>query len=103
VKYSDIGSAMEKNMGSHGLRGDSYLYYELASFLRKTEIPTESEFEVIMYCAFEELSGVSIDSSEYVHIKKYSHGGMSSGMVAPEVWKNEIIPHLKSTIYNGAC
>ena len=102
MKYSDIGSAMNKNMWSHGLRGDSYLYYEVAEFLQKTEIPAESEFETVMYSVFEELAGVSIESTDYVHIERHSHGGMSSGMVTPKVWKDEIIPHLKRVIYGDS-
>ena len=98
MKYSDIGSAMNKNMWSHILRGDSYLYYEVTEFLQKTEIPAESEFETVMYSAFEELTGVSIESTDYVHIERHSHGGMFSGMVTPTVWKVEIMPHLKRVI-----
>ncbi|MEH6396816.1 MULTISPECIES: hypothetical protein [Pseudoalteromonas] len=101
MKYSNIGSAMSKNLGSRGLRGDSYLYFEIEEALHDRTIPDESEFESVMYSAFEKFSGVSIESTEYRHIERHSHGGMSSGMIAPEIWKSEIIPHLKEIIYGG--
>lgn len=101
MKYSDIGSAMKARVGAVGLRGDFFLYRELETLLLKTEIPTEAKFETVMYRAFEELTQISIDTTGYVHIEKYSHGGLSSGMVSPEIWKHEVIPQLKNIIYSG--
>lgn len=56
---------------------------------------TAEELVAIVEATFEQLTGHSISHRDYIYLEKYSHGGMSSGMVSPGFWRDTAIPLLK--------
>ncbi len=78
-----------------GLRGDPYLWSALQSDFDRVPIPdTDSEFEAILHRQIAEHLGQSLDSGESVYVEKFAHGGMSSGQVSLEYWRETALPLL---------
>lgn len=86
---------------SWGLRGDPYLWIEMKNYFSNTGLPkSKNELEILIGSAFKEITGHQITESKFFHIERFSHGGMSSGLVAPEYWRNTVIPYLWCLINN---
>ena len=82
-----------------GLRGDPHLWREMADSFNKISLPSSSaELECIVRGAFEKLTGCSIDSTELINLDKYDHGGMSSGGISTNFWRESAIPLLVSRL-----
>ena len=62
---------------------------------------TEDELVAIIEAAFEELTAHPVSHPGSIHLEKYSHGGMSSGMVMPEWWRTTAIPLLRERYAAG--
>jgi hypothetical protein len=78
-----------------GLRGDPYLWIEMVNHLATTKMPDSTDDLIaIIEKAFCELTAYPIARRDSFFIEKYSHGGMSSGHVDPQFWKNTLIPLL---------
>ncbi|MFV1943431.1 hypothetical protein VPH49_21705 [Pseudomonas luteola] len=76
-----------------GLRGDLFLWLEMREFLCHVPIPDQPEVLArIISSTFSALTGEVLDSSEPIFIKRFSRGGMSSGMVSSQFWLKEFIP-----------
>jgi hypothetical protein len=59
------------------------------------------DLEVILGQAFHSLSGQPLSSKGAIRVERFAHGGMSSGMVSPEFWRDEAVPLLLER-YAGA-
>jgi len=78
-----------------GLRGDPYLWREMAEHLADTPWPaSEAELANLLRQLFEQLTGVSLEHPRPVHLPRHARGGMSSGMVTSEFWRERGIPLL---------
>ncbi|REK76711.1 hypothetical protein [Paenibacillus paeoniae] len=79
-----------------GTRGDPYLWEDLKQYFSNKELPCPAEqFELEFFLAFEQLTGVSLDSTqEPFLVQKYAHGGMSSGYISPKFWMETALPLL---------
>jgi hypothetical protein len=78
-----------------GLRGDPYLWEALSQRLAEEVWPkTEAELLARLRALFEELSGGNLDGSEPIYADHLAHGGMSSGLVSPDFWRDVGFPHL---------
>lgn len=78
-----------------GLRGEPYLWDDMEVYFAGYVIPfSEDRFIEEFEAMFKKLTGISLDSPDYVHIDEYSHGGMSSGMIDSSYWKLELLPLL---------
>ena len=98
-----ISTLFENEPKQWGLRGDPCLWKEMKTKLDPIAMPaTPVELERILNSAFVELTGRSWDDSNPIFIEKYDQGGMSSGMVCPEFWRDKAIPlvvsHYHATI-----
>jgi len=92
---SNVEKIFEKLPKQWGLRGDPYLWDDLKEYFSHSTIPfSEESFRNEIYSMFENFTGSKIESKEYIHIQRYSHGGMSSGMIDPEFWLNTALPLL---------
>jgi 8-oxo-dGTP pyrophosphatase MutT (NUDIX family) len=80
-----------------GSRGDRYLWREMERYFADRSVPdTEEELVTEIEKAFQELTGFPITHTESIYIERFSHGGMSSGHVEPEFWRDEAIPLLQA-------
>jgi hypothetical protein len=82
---------------SWGLRGDPYVWQALREHLSGTDMPASADEVVsLLHEAFSELVGIDLaaDPSPSVYCERYAHGGMSSGMVHLDTWRQQLIPLL---------
>jgi hypothetical protein len=100
-----IGDLFKKKPKQWGLRGDPFLWKDMARVFRKVPLPigdllpAEREkgdhLRFMIEACFLTLTGCRIDSNiEQVHIERYEGGGMSSGSVSILSWRNRCIPLL---------
>lgn len=90
-----LTSIFDKHPDQWGLRGDPNLWAELQAHFRSNELPeTVSEFRAQLEKLIEQLAGCDLDSDESVFVPRYDFGGMSSGHVSPEFWRETAIPLL---------
>ena len=84
-----------------GLRGDPYLWTELAETLGNQPLPrTYGEFAMILENAFEKCTGTKISARGQVYVERYAHGGMSSGHISLEFWQTKGLPALLKRFSN---
>lgn len=81
-----------------GLRGDPYLWEEMASALANAPVPaTQMQLDDLLKETFARLVGVPTKSSApTVFVERYSHGGMSSGRVSLAFWRETAFPLLQA-------
>jgi molybdenum cofactor cytidylyltransferase len=90
-----IGELFEKELAQWGLRGDPYLWREMRRYLSSTPLPgSASLLRLQLEQAFLVLTGKPMGSSGYFYVEKFAHGGMSSGGISPECWRERLIPLL---------
>lgn len=80
-----------------GLRGDPYLWRALREHLSGTGIPASADEVVdLLHAAFGELVGLDLvsDPAPSVFLERYAHGGMSSGMISLDTWRQRLMPML---------
>ena len=76
-----------------GLRGDPYLWEEMKEKFNYRLLPeTPEELESIIVAEFETITGKQITDRREFKIERFSHGGMSSGYISPEFWREKAIP-----------
>jgi hypothetical protein len=80
-----------------GLRGDPYLWRAMRKRLGDQPMPgSADEVARLLHAAFEELTGADLasDPADHVYREEYAHGGMSSGMISLDTWRQELMPAL---------
>ena len=78
-----------------GLRGDDFLWIEMAQALCHVPLPDHREdLARILTSAFEALTGEPVDRREFFVVRRFARGGMSSGGIDPSQWKDALIPLL---------
>ncbi|MFF5973349.1 hypothetical protein ACFY7C_17680 [Streptomyces sp. NPDC012769] len=79
-----------------GLRGDPYVWRTLRDRLAGTDVPPTTEAATaLLRAAFAEVVGVDLDTPESsVYREQYAHGGMSSGVVHLDTWRERLMPML---------
>jgi hypothetical protein len=86
---------------SWGLRGDPYLWEEMLDTLAKEPMPASvTQLIALLERTFEQLVGSPFNiAKESVFVEKYNHGGMSSGHVCIEFWRERIFPELQGRYF----
>ena len=80
-----------------GLRGDPYLWREMAEQFQGVPLPeTSRELLFVLEEAFLKLTGHPVSYPEHFRLDRHAHGGMSSGGIATEFWRERGIPLLLS-------
>ncbi|MCP1622354.1 hypothetical protein [Pseudomonas nitroreducens] len=78
-----------------GLRGDPYLWREMAEHLADAPWPaSEAALTQRLTELFEQLAGIDLQHPTHVHLPRHAHGGMSSGMISSAFWRERAIPLL---------
>jgi hypothetical protein len=99
---SPVSSLFEPLPDSWGLRGDPFLWRAMIRLLRKTPLPkTEEELVSLIETSFERLTGNRlpkdcISEPEFIFVERFAHGGMSSGHLSFDFWRQSAIPLLCS-------
>lgn len=88
-----------------GLRGDPYLWDEMCGYFAGVPLPeTAVSLHALIKEAFTALTNHPFPTETDhtpIHIERLAHGGMSSGFVSPEFWRDKAIPELTKR-YNDA-
>jgi hypothetical protein len=80
-----------------GLRGDPYLWRALRAHMAGQDVPASAgELTGLLHKAFRELVGTDLasDPATSVYREQYANGGMSSGMICLETWRQRLMPML---------
>ena len=94
IKMADL---FDPEPRTWGLRGDPYLWQALREHLSGTDIPASvGEAVALLHAAFGELVGLDLvgDPVPSVYLERYAHGGMSSGMISLDTWRQRFMPML---------
>lgn len=80
-----------------GLRGDPYLWREMAEHFQGTPLPESPlELSAVLEQTFQELTDYPLTHQAHFGMQRHAHGGMSSGGIAPAFWRARGIPLLLS-------
>jgi len=91
----NIGNIFLEEPVRWGLRGDPYLWEEFKCYFKNVSFPESSEVLLEqLEEAFLKLTGHTVKHDEYIFIKRYDKGGMSSGHVSPQFWEEKAFPFL---------
>jgi hypothetical protein len=94
-----IAALFEPEPHRWGLRGDPWLWRDMRERFSAVPCPaTADELEAIVTAEFERLTGHPVTHGEMIHLEQYSHGGMSSGMVWPQFWREDALPLLRKRL-----
>lgn len=89
-RYKNVEGIFDDAPSQWGLRGDPHLWQELRTHLATTPMPADAQqLQSILEQAFQSLSGQPLATEEdCFFVDRYAGGGMSSGMVSPEFWRD---------------
>jgi len=92
-----VAALFENEPMRWGLRGDPYLWREMRLHFEQTPLPTTAEgLDTLIEAMFASLTDHSISEKEPFFIERFSHGGMSSGQISPDFWRDTIIPLMRA-------
>lgn len=90
-----IENIFEPTPEQWGLRGDPYLWESLRNYFEQEGLPEDiDEFEIELIKLFKLKTGKSVFDMYSVFVDEYAHGGMSSGHIAIDKWRDSFIPLL---------
>lgn len=97
-----IGDLFQEKPWQWGLRGDPYLWDEMANHFAQTALPHSQEQLVqLLVKAFETLTGQPITTEQHIPVERFPRGGMSGGFVSPEFWRETAVPLLQARFQNS--
>lgn len=99
TKPAHVSDLFDPPPGTWGGRGDPYLWADMRDHFAGVECPgTADELAASVEAMFLRLTGMPMSHPEGIHLEKYAHGGMSSGVVWPPFWREDAIPLLRSRL-----
>ena len=85
-----------------GLRGDPYLWEELQQYFKTISLPcSEASFMQYFASFFQEITNRSFKGDSNFFVEKYARGGMSSGCISLNFWKEQALPLLISNLQSN--
>ncbi len=94
-----VGDLFAKKPLQWGLRGDVPMWAELEKTHQATPMPsTKAQLAELLLREFERVVGVPLGVEEMTHVPRFDVGGMSSGFVSHEAWRDRFIPMLVDRI-----
>jgi hypothetical protein len=92
-----IAQLFEEEPYQWGLRGDPYLWRRMREHFAATPLPAQlAELDRQIEHAFLELTGQPLSAPEPFFVEAFAHGGMSSGLISPEFWREQALPLLRA-------
>ncbi|MEY9926704.1 hypothetical protein ABH926_001326 [Catenulispora sp. GP43] len=92
-----IGDLFDPEPATWGLRGDPYLWRSMRTMLAKRVLPSsEKDLVEILRSAFRWLAGNDLQdqTTDRIYREELARGGMTSGQVDLEIWRNVLVPLL---------
>lgn len=92
---STVGSLFYPEPESWGFRGDPFLWRELSQAFAAVELPSSvPDFEGMLERAFKSAVGADVRTLDKIKIERFAHGGMSSGGISGDYWRERAMPLL---------
>jgi hypothetical protein len=92
-----LGQLFDDEPHSWGLRGDPYLWKAMRESFSSVPLPSDAaELEQQLARAFQELTGRPLSTATHFFVEEFAHGGMSSGGISPEFWRERALPLLRA-------
>ncbi len=93
-----VSELFEPAPAQWGLRGDPWLWAEMAAQLSDLPLPADpAGLDALLAAQFQRLVGTPLDAPvASVFVARYDHGGMSSGMISLGFWRDTGLPLLRS-------
>jgi hypothetical protein len=77
-----------------GLRGDKFLWNDLARVFQEIPLPESVEIlQAMLEAAFLSLTAHKIEFNDPIYIDRYAHKCASSGYILPEFWRETGFKH----------
>ncbi|MGW1673174.1 hypothetical protein [Streptomyces sp. NPDC002324] len=100
--HDDAGAAtmavlFDPEPDTWGLRGDPHLWRAMRDHLSHTSVPPSPDgVTALLRATFDELTRLDLAAAEdsAVYREQYAHGGMSSGMIHLDTWRQRLLPLL---------
>lgn len=93
MMLKSVGELFDEEPQQWGLRGDPYLWRDLRSNLLGVRLPSsEPELHRLLENAFYEATGGSLAFCKDFYVEKFASGGMSSGQICGEFWRERGFP-----------
>lgn len=96
----------ERRPAHWGLRGDPYVWQEMAERLQGQPVPaTHAQSLALLRRTFADVVGVQVNAiraSGTVYCERFAHGGMSSGQVHLGSWRDRLLPMLANRVADSA-
>lgn len=92
-----IADLFEPEPATWGLRGDPFVWRSLRAMLTRQVLPTtERDLVEILRSSFRWLTGNDLQdqTTDRIYREELARGGMSSGQVDLEIWRNVLVPLL---------
>ena len=90
-----VGAVFDPDPWQWGLRGDPHVWWHMAEVLSAEPFPqTEAQLVALIERTFEDFTGAPWSTPEPFYLEQYAHGGMSSGIVSPDWWRQTGLPLL---------
>lgn len=100
--YRTTGELFIEEPMPWGLRGDPYLWRAMAAHFANTPLPaTAAALEDSITQAFERLTGKPLATPTHFFVETFAHGGMSSGGISPQFWRESALPLLLGRLAAG--
>lgn len=97
--YRSLQILFDARPGQWGLRGDQFLWQDLALISRTLQLPaSERDLTDLLLMLIKNLTGEELAVDKVIHVPRYRYGGMSSGMVSADFWLDKAIPLLKKRL-----
>jgi len=103
VSLMTVADLFDPEPEQWGLRGDPYLWREMKKTFAETQL-TESRLDIRAEIerAFHSIVGVPLSDERDMHyVERYTNGGMSSGQVCFDFWKNRALSILSFRYANS--
>ncbi|MDS4022885.1 MAG: hypothetical protein RKR03_20620 [Candidatus Competibacter sp.] len=92
-----VGELFKSEPQNWGLRGDPFLWQDLARIFRPVPLPDSVDIlKAMLEGAFVAMTAHPINTCDMFYVERYTHGGMSSGYVDPGFWRQNGFPLLVS-------
>lgn len=89
----NIADLFRERPDTWSLRGDPHLWDEMEESFRQIPVPADTgTLEKLLQQSFENFAGVPITYDREHVVERYDKGGVSSGVILPTFWRNEIVP-----------
>lgn len=101
-----MASLFDPEPATWGLRGDPHLWRALREHLSGADVPASAdEVASLLHAAFRELTGLDLagQTTSSAYRAQYAHGGMSSGMISLDTWRQRLIPMLAERARTRPC